>query len=51
MLRELVGLGANFDSEWERRMSATGPEQVAEYARRWLRECHEQELVVVPTRS
>lgn len=50
MLRELVGLGANFDSEWERRMSSTGPAQVSAYARDWLSARHEQELVVVPKR-
>lgn len=50
MLRELVGLGANFDAEWERRLSASGPAQVSAYARNWLRTKHEQELVVLPKR-
>ncbi|MGA0134633.1 MAG: M16 family metallopeptidase, partial [Opitutales bacterium] len=50
MLRELVGLGANFDAEWERRMGAAGPVQVSAYASQWLRQAHEQELVALPRR-
>lgn len=50
MMRELVGLGANFDSQWERILGSAGPAEVSGYARAWLRKDREQELVVVPRR-
>lgn len=48
MLREVAGLGANFDAEWERRMALTDAAAVQAFARRYLDPKFEQELVVLP---
>jgi zinc protease len=48
MLREVAGLGANFDAEWERRMNLTDATAVRGFARRYLDPKFEQELVVLP---
>lgn len=48
LLREVAGLGANFDGEWERRMSVTDESAVQAFVRRYLDPKWEQELVVLP---
>ena len=48
LVREVAGLGANFDAEWERRMSLTDPDAVRGFVRRYLDRKFEQELVVLP---
>ena len=51
MLREVAGLGANFDAEWERRMALTDAKAVQSFVRRYLDAKFEQELVVLPKDS
>jgi zinc protease len=51
MVRELVGLGANFDGEWERRMAATDERAVQAFARRYLDAPLAQTLVMVPKKA
>lgn len=48
LVREVAGLGANFDAEWERRMALTDAAAVRAFARRFLDPQFEQELVVLP---
>ena len=48
MVRELVGLGANFDAEWDRRMAATDGRSVQSFAQRYLDPQLAQTLVVLP---
>jgi zinc protease len=48
LVREVAGLGANFDAEWERRMALTDEAAVQAFARRFLDPKFEQELVVLP---
>ncbi|MEY3547657.1 MAG: hypothetical protein RLZZ552_24, partial [Verrucomicrobiota bacterium] len=48
LVREVAGLGANFDAEWERRMALTDEAAVQAFARRFLDPRFEQELVVLP---
>jgi hypothetical protein len=48
MVRELVGLGANFDAEWDRRMAATDDRSVQSFAQRYLDPQLAQTLVVLP---
>jgi zinc protease len=48
LVREVAGLGANFDVEWERRMALTDETAVQAFARRFLDPKFEQELVVLP---
>jgi hypothetical protein len=48
MLREVAGLGANFDAEWERRMALTDAKAVQSFVRRYLDARFEQELIVLP---
>jgi zinc protease len=48
LVREVAGLGANFDVEWERRMALTDEAAVQAFARRFLDPKFEQELVVLP---
>ncbi len=51
LVREIVGLGANFDAEWERRMSATDAKAVQAFAQRFLDEKRAQILVVLPKKA
>jgi predicted Zn-dependent peptidase len=51
MVRELVGLGANFDAEWDRRMAATDGRSVQSFAQRYLDAQLAQTLVVVPKKA
>jgi zinc protease len=51
MVRELVGLGANFDAEWERRMAATDGKAVQSFAQRYLDTKLAQTLVVLPKKA
>jgi len=51
LVRELVGLGANFDAEWERRMAATDEAAVQAFARRYLDAGLAQTLVVLPKKA
>ena len=51
MVRELVGLGANFDAEWERRMAATDGKAVQAFAQRYLDAQLAQTLVVLPKKA
>ena len=46
--RELVGMGANFDSEWERRMNLTNAKEVQAYVVKYLHSRFAQELIVTP---
>lgn len=48
LVREVAGLGANFDAEWERRMAKTDDAAVQAFARRYLDVAFEQELIVLP---
>jgi zinc protease len=48
LVREVAGLGANFDAEWERRMSLTDDGAVQAFAQRYLDAQFEQELIVLP---
>jgi zinc protease len=48
LVREVAGLGANFDAEWERRMSLTDEAAVQGFAQRYLDAQFEQELIVLP---
>lgn len=48
LVREVAGLGANFDAEWERRMSLTDEAAVQSFAQRYLDPQFEQELVFLP---
>lgn len=48
LVREVAGLGANFDAEWERRMALTDAAAVRAFACRFLDPRFEQELVVLP---
>lgn len=48
LVREVAGLGANFDAEWERRMALTDEAAVQAFVRRFLDPRFEQELVVLP---
>ncbi len=48
LVREVAGLGANFDAEWERRMALTDAAAVQAFACRFLDPRHEQELIVLP---
>jgi hypothetical protein len=48
LVREVAGLGANFDVEWERRMALTDEAAVQAFTRRFLDPKFEQELVVLP---
>jgi zinc protease len=48
LIREVAGLGANFDAEWERRMNLTDAAAVQAFAKRYLNAKFEQELIVVP---
>jgi hypothetical protein len=48
LIREVAGLGANFDAEWERRMNLTDAAAVQAFAKRYLDAKFEQELIVVP---
>jgi zinc protease len=51
LTRELVGLGANFDAEWERRMNETDSQQIQSYAQKYFKLAHAQQLVVVPKKA
>lgn len=46
--RELVGMGANFDTEWERRMNLTNAKEVQAYVIQYLSPKFAQELIVTP---
>lgn len=48
LLREVVGLGANFDAEWERRMDATDAKAIQRFAQEMLDARYAQELIVQP---
>ena len=48
LIREVAGLGANFDAEWERRMNLTDASAVQAFAKRYLDAKFEQELIVIP---
>lgn len=48
LTRELVGLGANFDAEWERRMNETDSKQIQAYAQKYFKLSHAQQLIVLP---
>ena len=48
LVREVAGLGANFDAEWERRMALTDAAAAQDFVRRFLDPKFEQELVVLP---
>jgi len=51
MTREIVGLGANYDAEWERRMAMTGPQSVQRFVEKFLNPQFAQELIVLPKKS
>jgi hypothetical protein len=51
MTREMVGLGANYDAEWERRMALTGPQSVQRFVETFLNPQFAQELIVLPKKS
>jgi zinc protease len=51
LTRELVGLGANFDGEWERRMNETDSKQIQAYAQKYFKLSHAQQLIVVPKKA
>ncbi len=51
LTRELVGLGANFDAEWERRMNETDSKQIQSYAQKYFKLSHAQQLIVVPKKA
>lgn len=48
LIREVAGLGANFDAEWERRMALTDAKAVQGFARRYLDAKLAQQLIVLP---
>lgn len=48
LIREVAGLGANFDAEWERRMNLTDEAAVRAFARRYLDPQRAQQLIVQP---
>jgi zinc protease len=48
LLREVVGLGANFDAEWERRMDATDAKAIQRFAQEMLNTAYAQGLTVLP---
>ena len=48
MLREVAGLGANYDSVWEARLDATGEAEVAAFVRDYLRADAEQAVTLLP---
>lgn len=48
LVREVAGLGANFDAEWERRMGLTDARAVQTFVRKFLDPKFEQELIVLP---
>jgi len=48
LIREVAGLGANFDAEWERRMNLTDEAAVQAFARRYLDPQRAQQLIVQP---
>lgn len=48
LVREVAGLGANFDAEWDRRMNLTDEAAVQAFARRFLAAQFEQELIFLP---
>lgn len=48
MLREVAGLGANFDAVWEARLDATGEPEVASFVRDYLRADAEQAVTLLP---
>jgi zinc protease len=48
LIREVAGLGANFDAEWERRMAMTDAKAVQDFARRYLDPKLAQQLIVLP---
>jgi predicted Zn-dependent peptidase len=51
LIREVAGLGANFDAEWERRMNLTDAKAVEAFARRYLDARFAQQLIVLPTKA
>jgi zinc protease len=51
LIREVAGLGANFDAEWERRMNLTDAKAVQAFARRYLDARFAQQLIVLPTKA
>ena len=51
LTRELVGLGANFDAEWERRMNETNAKQIQAYAQRYFKLSQAQQLIVLPKKA
>ena len=48
LIREVAGLGANFDAEWERRMTLTDARAVQAFARTYLDGKFAQQLIVLP---
>lgn len=48
MLRELTGLGANYEATWESRLAAATAEDVARYVREHLREDLAQSVTLLP---
>jgi predicted Zn-dependent peptidase len=48
LIREIAGLGANFDAEWERRMALTDEKAVQGFACRYLDAQLAQQLIVLP---
>ena len=48
LIREVAGLGANFDAEWDRRMGLTDGAAVQKFAQQYLAIKFEQELIVLP---
>ena len=48
MLREVAGLGANYDEVWEARLNATGEAEVAAFVRDYLRADAEQAVTLLP---
>jgi len=48
MLREVAGLGANYDAVWEARLDATGEPEVAAFVRDHLRADAEQAVTLLP---
>jgi predicted Zn-dependent peptidase len=48
MLREVAGLGANYDEVWEARLDATGDKEVAAFVRDYLQPKFEQSVTLLP---
>jgi predicted Zn-dependent peptidase len=48
MLREVAGLGANYDEVWEARLDATGDNEVAAFVRDYLQPKFEQSVTLLP---